>query len=1033
MIGRPQGPDTSQTLRTMVSGPKIQDPHGRWDLFAMTRRSLLRWHLYRSGECTMEAEAPLMDQITERILRDYSGTLPLGTDPRVRLLDIQYIKNGKLLVLATFFDTAAKHLDTPLSCALFTLSSQFGTTVDIEHVKYIQRKVEEDLRPEATPKLVVPHGGPGVFIIFPKAVIITSTFPTVDFEDLVPLKSDRIIGFGTEDWKQRGQEMGDFSELPIVCRSSGRLGIHIFLDGLSSTPQATSQEFRTPQEQLTEQLQAKLEQAVFFGGKKNNPISFDLAHYDGGDLNHASLNVSHEILNSHAALLSSGKDLTARLQERYQRIRSIIDSIQAAEMTSRLSIDTRFQLCWGAEKLAAANALWAQYQLKLAGRDKNKAARANLKRVVDDAAAQSLQHVGVHTSEDPISFFLKYHVEHLAELLTRLQRSSKKLALTSVGQQAELTRDVNKILILSMRSAWNYRKQHVKSYALQSSSSLEPWTGTEDVIKSLTVQYGITLSACKSNVEMETSHMDHDAVDGHSYLSTELKDQLFDLADVTLQAHSEHLQYLEGLSQTSEHNIAIATAVDEYDQAKSELLTPLIELKKTQQAIVLAQRYKDFVTLVKLCIGQERQIQAFITKYQQEFANALFQWYYDNKQLSTFLEVGEQYSDLFTVFLDNRDYGELAWLHDIKIRRFVEASQRIQEDAVLETNVDQRRTMFGVSKLLFLAGVPQQGHQQQQQQQQQVDAESMIKYASRNNEELEMATIQAFVADDWENQAGSLIRVEDKAQTVVDAFKSPVLNQQPTLRKALLKSAQSLLNRQAVSSEDLLDVLMTQQQFEVQNVDVCDAALGICLHASDIPENRRPHVLQDIWRRIFIAAPSSSRGGDDSHRSSTKNHKHTLHHSGGEDVDWRLEDVGDLDARERLLNSWMARAYAVIYRADGQKDELMLRPEEARCTMPAELFKERFMNNLSNDGDSSASAAHHADVERHCQAMVRDYERENEELERRIRDGQLLQKWKRVKEIVKEEDAKATAAEAAAAAGGHDALMADQDVEMEED
>lgn len=55
-----------------------------------------------------------------------------------------------------------------------------------------------------------------------------------------------------------------------------------------------------------------------------------------------------------------------------------------------------------------------------------------------------------------------------------------------------------------------------------------------------------------------------------------------------------------------------------------------MELKKTQSAMQLAQRYKDFTTLVKLCIGDERRITGYLSKYQQEFANALFQWYYDN-------------------------------------------------------------------------------------------------------------------------------------------------------------------------------------------------------------------------------------------------------------------------------------------------------------------------------------------------------------------------------------------------------------------
>ncbi|KAG0019568.1 hypothetical protein BGZ80_005609 [Entomortierella chlamydospora] len=992
MIGISQGPDTSQKVRSLTSGPKIQDQHGRWDLYALTQRNLYKWHLYRSGECTLESEVPLKEKVTERILRDYSGTLPLGSDPEVRLLDIEYIKNGKLLLLVTFFDTAEQYVTTPLSCAIFTLSPQFGPNIDIESVKYIQRTIEEDLRPQASPRLVVPKGGPGVFIVMPKAVIISSTLSKDDFEDLVPLKSDKIIGFGTEEWKQRGLEMEDSSELPIICRASGRLGINIQVNGDSNSLSSVD-DLRTTQEQLTAQLQAKLEQAVFFGGKKNNPISFDLAHYDGGDLNEASLNVSREILNSHATLLNSGKDLTARLSERYQRIKTIIESIQAAEMASRLSIDTRFQLCWGAEKLAAANALWNQYQLKLTVKDKQKTSRTNLRQVVDAAAAQTLQKLGAHTTEDPISFFMKYHVDHLAELLSNLERTARKLTLVSDGQWAELTRDINKIIVLSLRSAWNYRKQNVANYALQGSSSVAPWTATKDIIESLTAQYTVTLSICRKNPGQEADTMD---VDGPSYLSSELHDQLCDLADVTLQAHSEHLQYLEGLPLSSVNNIAIAAAVNDYDNAKLELLTPLVELKKTLPAIQLAQRYKDFTTLVNLSIGQEKQIANYISKYQQEFANALFQWYYDNDQISNLLEIGERNSDLFTVYLDNRDYGEISWIHDIKIRRFVEASQRVQDGAILEMDVNRRRTMFSLSKLFFLAGVSQH---EQQQEQGVATAENMMRYASRNNEELEMATVQVLVAEEWEHQVGALASVEDKARAVVDTFGSPVLTEQTTLRKAIIKAVQSLLNRQAISSEDLLDVLMVQQKFEVENFDVVDVALNICLHSADIPQNRRPYVLQDIWRRIFIAGPDQ------------------------DSVNWRLNEFTDLEVREKLMNTWMARAYSVIYRAEGLKDDLLLdRPQDAKCTMPAESFKERFSGAFGRDQTNSVDE----NLERNYKAMIRDYELENKELERRIRDGQLVEKWKLVQQIVKEE------ATGVVAGGVPSFGLGSQDVEMQD-
>ncbi|KAK3834532.1 MAG: hypothetical protein J3R72DRAFT_452074 [Linnemannia gamsii] len=980
MMGVAQGPDTSQHIAAMTSGPRPHDQHGRWDLFVMTRRSLFKWHLYRSGECILEAEAPLKEQITHRILADHTALLPMGSDPRVRALDIQYIKNGKLLVLATFFNTPDKTAHTPLSCALFTVSCQHGSGFDIEHVKYLQRTIEEDVRHEASPKLVVPQGGPGVFIVMPRAVIISSTLPDSTFEDLVPLKTDRIIGSGYEDWKQHVQESASISELTFICRSSGRLGIHLQLDEKGHPLPLTATSPENEKEQMTAQLQAKLEQAVFFSGKKHNPISFDLAHYDGGDLNVASLNVSREILNSHAKLLGTGRDVTTGLSVRYQRIKNIIDCIQDADMASRLLIDTRFQLCWSAEKLAAANEVWNQYQQRRRDVRDDKALKGNLDHILQDAATKGLHRIGAHSTEDPLATFMNYHINELGALLSSLKASVTKTTV-SEDHRAILVRDINKILIAGLRSAWNFRRSNVGKYALRNSSSVEPWTGTENIIKSLSAQFTSTQGLCRSAPGQDVTEMDVDTVhsDPLTPLELELREQLCDLADFTLQAHSEHLQYLEGLPASIESNDRISTSVAAYENAKQALLGPLGNLKLNQRAIQLAQKYRDFTTLVSLSVKDEEAVSGYITKYQQDFANALFWFYIQTENYAKLMKHSELHSDMFTTFIDSHDCRSVGWLHDIKIKRFGEGSRRLQLCAASETHLDRRMTLSSLSKLMLLAEGTQNGFVN----------EGTASYAARCNEMLSTTTVQVDVANFLMVQAQAMKSIEDKVEAVLAKLGSTILVNQTVLREAVAKSVRELLEREALSSEDLLDVLMLQQAQEINNMDVCGIALDICFQATDIPENRRPYVLQDIWRRVFIA---------------------------DKDAYWRLQDVSDLEARERLMASWMCRAYAVIHHADGHKDEMLLRPQDAKCTMPDNLFRER----CQETGGMSE-----AELKVQYELMIQDYERENDELDKRIREGQLLEKWQRVKMIVKEER------EAAMNFGGSQDVMMGEDTEMD--
>lgn len=68
------------------------------------------------------------------------------------------------------------------------------------------------------------------------------------------------------------------------------------------------------------------------------------------------------------------------------------------------------------------------------------------------------------------------------------------------------------------------------------------------LINALTVQYGRTLAACKASQESNGSSMDIDGTETEfefTHVDSELKDQLYDLADVALQANSDRLAYLE--------------------------------------------------------------------------------------------------------------------------------------------------------------------------------------------------------------------------------------------------------------------------------------------------------------------------------------------------------------------------------------------------------------------------------------------------------------------------------------------------------
>lgn len=86
-----------------------------------------------------------------------------------------------------------------------------------------------------------------------------------------------------------------------------------------------------------------------------------------------------------------------------------------------------------------------------------------------------------------------------------------------------------------------------KCHKSDPSFGFSPIIANVHLINALTAQYDRTLTACKASQASNGSSMDIDGVEAVEFtlVDAELKDQLYDLADVALQASSDRLEYLD--------------------------------------------------------------------------------------------------------------------------------------------------------------------------------------------------------------------------------------------------------------------------------------------------------------------------------------------------------------------------------------------------------------------------------------------------------------------------------------------------------
>lgn len=106
---------------------------------------------------------------------------------------------------------------------------------------------------------------------------------------------------------------------------------------------------------------SKIEQAVFFGTIKQNPLDLNTASpsdFSADEIRAAALEISREILSSTSKFLPrSGPSVDMQMKLRAKALDDLMQHLmkQYGPLVSR---DLRYQLMWNAEKMAAAQAMW---------------------------------------------------------------------------------------------------------------------------------------------------------------------------------------------------------------------------------------------------------------------------------------------------------------------------------------------------------------------------------------------------------------------------------------------------------------------------------------------------------------------------------------------------------------------------------------------------------------------------------------------------------------------------------------------------
>ncbi|KAI8625733.1 Nup133 N terminal like-domain-containing protein [Xylariaceae sp. FL1651] len=389
----------------------------------------------------------------------------------------------------------------------------------------------------AKPRLYLPKPAIIAFLVFDHATVVASiaqppespesqimqdnhTLPAA-FEDVVDLRHDpalEIVGSGFEEPQIR--DLGGDEVRPVRIKTKNPTAV-LLVRGAGTLRVAVTDFERFAGEkppQVTAKI--KLEQAVFFGVKEDNPLKFDVQHnirFNDKEYGRAALELSSEILTSTGPHLSP---LAARLDTNIKDRVRYLDKIMVQMKSIGVNLDrgTKWQLLWNAEKMHVASTLWRKHEeflhMRPAGLKKSIVAeiveyiRSEEKSQPDRAKGETdeLRHWFIHDAHR-MELFIAWAYEVIKH------NSKAKL------DPAALTRliyEASDIYNSAVRDAYAFRESHLELYGLKG-EKLEhgilesdyaglpiPWTASRFIANNVKRQVELATEWVKQEPESQT-------------------------------------------------------------------------------------------------------------------------------------------------------------------------------------------------------------------------------------------------------------------------------------------------------------------------------------------------------------------------------------------------------------------------------------------------------------------------------------------------------------------------------------------------
>lgn len=905
---------------------------GERNVVALTCKGRLQaWKVHRGGHNDVIGEADLRDDIVSA-LRETDPACQEFPAESFEALDFTYVPKG----------LEAKYLE--LSRLSEAMSSDAST---VQHllllVSLTQRSVsryalvEAILTPKACrigmirpltsysaplsssaasqpvrPRVYLPRPALVAFVVFDRAAIIASiALPPQSpdsqlqldnhilppsFEDVIDFREDNIheiVGSGFEETAA----VNAHEEHRLHRQKTKNPAAILLVRGAGVIRVVTTDVDKFASDQPPRvSAKSKLEQAVFFGVKKDNPLIFEGRKeitFTNEELGQAALEISHEILSSTTPYLST---LPASLEENLRARANALQRLMAHLRMTGANLDrkTRWNLLYNAEKMQVAISLWKRHEAFTAARpaaDKKSLVGSIVEFIHQDQKHNPIATIG---EVDRVRHWFLYDVFRLELFVAWAYEVIKTLYKDHLLDDAKVTvmiHEAIQIYVCVHVVALDFRKNNLSSYGLGDEELRmgilnegygdlpEPWTGCHYIANN--AKRLVDLSDQWVQKHLGTGDKQKAANQPDPKIIAKIFDELPVLTDGMLTSLLEYAHWAS--TATPEQKAMASNFAKVYHTDRYEKPIALARAGKWEEAATIAEKHKSLSALATILLdhleeletqrahpglslvesqrlsdarqAKKTKLKTSVGHYGQHFAFPVYEHLLQKHGVEAVLEFDLDDHGFKTKFLRSKpELAKISWINDVQQENDIGHSAETLVDLALtkEQQLWNKKIELSLGKLALLAEAEEKvtkssgfqinvDHAQSEQRLQKVDDELIaIKIQDQLYSQVFSTTYDA---------------VDDAAalNLAMDVHSLNIPRRQKALHHIFEDGMKRLLKHEALDAMTLIDLLtLVSLKAESREEILHPFWLALKVAQSSCHSDELKEAKRLIWRRLFI-------------------------------------------------------------------------------------------------------------------------------------------------------------------------------------